>query len=57
MTADKQIQSIEIHFGGKLVASITVEDPISNVSSNENFFTLTIGESEVIISAEKIVIT
>lgn len=57
MTADKEIKSIEIHFGGKLVASITVEDPISNVSSNENFFTLTIGESEVIISAEKIVIT
>ncbi len=49
--------SIDIFQKSELVASILTNSKVTKIQSNPNFFTLLVGEEELIITADKIQIT
>lgn len=54
MLAEKSIHSIDLFKGGELVASIITDDEVSCIGSHEIGYTIKIGESEMLITAEKV---
>lgn len=54
MLLEKPIHSIDVFSKEKLVASIITEDETQITNSSELGFTVKIGETEILITAEKI---